>query len=105
VRRDLAKRFGVDAFLIAAVADADRQSTGSVGYGSANGFGKFVWGMFGAANIERSSGNVQIAIIRADDGKVLMRGTGFAESQTRSLNRVLANIAADILENAFWVQR
>lgn len=103
IRRDLAKQFGADAFVIAAVGDVQRQVAGSVGSGNATSAGRFVWGMFTAANIERSSGNVQIAIVRAEDGKVLMRGTGYGESTVRGLNGVLSSLAADMFERGFFI--
>lgn len=103
LRREVAKRVQADAFLLASVDHADREKTGSVGSGTALGIANFVTGLFGATPIERSTGNIQIVIIRAEDGKVLMRGSGFAESEVRSLRGVLSRISSEIFERAFYV--
>lgn len=92
-RRQLAAKLGVDAFVVAAVDAAETENAGTVGV--------FIGTVFTAVPSERNSGSVQLAIIAADTGKVLMEGSGHGQSELRSKKGVIGKTFAEIVDRAF----
>lgn len=61
----------------------------------------FVGNTFTAVPSKKSSGSVQLAIVSAATGKVLMQGTGFGESSARPKRGVIGKTFNEILNRTF----
>ena len=92
-RHALADRLQVDAFIAAAVDSAGTENAGSVGV--------FIGAIFTAVPTDRNTGSVQLAIVSAETGRVLMEGTGYGQSELRSKKGVIGKTFAEIVDRAF----
>lgn len=95
-RKQLAQKLNVDAFIVAAVDAWGTENAGTVGV--------FVAGIFTAVPSDRNTGSVQLAIIAADSGKVLMQGAGHGQSELRSKRGVIGKTFDRILAQVFTPQ-
>lgn len=91
----LAKSLECDAFLIPIVKSSEVESEGAVG-----GLMPYT-GSFYALSMEVARGGVELAIVRARDGKVLLQGVASGYSDMRSERGVIGKIFSDILDQAF----
>lgn len=92
-RQMLADKLGADSFLVVTVGSADTAAAG----GTAIPIG----GVIVLAPSKLARGTVEIRIVGARDGKLLMRGNGAGSSRARAETGVLAKTIARILERAF----
>lgn len=92
-RKALAEKLGVDAFIAAAVDAVGTQNAGAVGV--------LIGGIFTAIPSDKNTGSVQLVIISADNGKLLMRGIGHGESELRSKRGVVGSTFDRILDQVF----
>ena len=92
-RAALAEELKIDAFLIPVVGHSGSESAGAVG----------VW--TGTTVIMTDSsiakGSAELHLVRASDGKALMRGSGFGESEFRSGKGVVRKVFRQILSKTF----
>ena len=92
-RTTLAAELKVDAFLIPVVGHSGSESEGAVG----------VW--TGTTVIMTDSsvakGSAELHLVRASDGKALMRGSGFGKSEFRSGKGVVRKVFRQILSKTF----
>jgi hypothetical protein len=92
-RTALADALKVDAFLVPVVGHSGTESQGAVG----------IW--TGTTVIMTDSsvskGSVELHLLRASDGKALLRGSGFGESEFRSGKGVVRKVFRQILREAF----
>ena len=92
-RRVLAQKVGADAFLAASVDAAGTENAGSVGV--------IIAGVFTAIPSERNTGSVQLAIVSAESGKLLMQGYGHGQSELRTKRGVIGKTFDNILDKVF----
>lgn len=95
-RARLAEKLDVDAFIVAVVDAAATENSGTVGL--------FAAGIFTAIPSERNTGSVQLAIVSATSGKVLMQGSGHGQSELRSKRGVIGKTFDRILDQVFTPQ-
>lgn len=107
----LGEKLGADAFILSVVGSVNTKVTGAVSTGgsgatgtSAGGFwSSFATGFGATIPTERNTGSVQISIVTTQ-GRVLMKGQGFGESDLRSLKGVVGTIYDQIFNRAFSAQ-
>lgn len=107
----LADKIGADAFILPIVGSVSTRSVGSVSTGGASAttapaggyWATFASGFGASVARERNTGFVQISII-TKEGRVLMKGQGFGESNLRSLKGVVGKIYDQVFDRAFTSQ-
>jgi len=89
----LAEHLHVDSFLIPLVGHASEESAGSIS----------LWSGYSMTTIDDTvaKGRVELLVVGGTDGKVLLRGTGFGESDLRSQKGVIRKIFRQVLIKAF----
>lgn len=92
-RQALAQKLGVEAFVVASVDSVATES------GAATGV--FIGNIFTAVPSKKNSGCVQLAIVSAETGKVLMEGSAFGESSARPKRGVVGKSFNLILDRTF----
>lgn len=92
-RLAVAQKLKVKAYLVVMIAHTDREETEN--YNIWVGDKWFLW------EDSRNRGSVDVLLITADGGKLIMRGTGHGSSEFRSQKGVLMKIIGEILEKAF----
>lgn len=92
-RQLLAQKLGVEAFVVAVVDSVTTEISGTTGI--------FIGNIFTASRSKRNSGSVQLAIVSAETGKVLMEGSGFGESSARPKRGVVGKSFNLILDRTF----
>jgi hypothetical protein len=89
----LAEKLGVEAFVVAAVDSIATETSGATGV--------MVGTVFVAGAQKKSSGSVQMSIVSASTGKVLMEASGFGESSARPKKGVVGKAFNLILDRTF----
>ncbi len=91
-RAILADKLGADSFAVSIIQHAGTKSSGAVGF----------WTGYSVSMIESevAKGTVQLLIVKASSGEVLMKGIGHGESSLRTGKGVVFNIFRRIIDKA-----
>ncbi len=92
-RAALAERLGADAFLLVVVGHSGSEAEG-VGSGVVTG------NVVTMSGFAIAKGGVEIAILSAKDGKLLLKGTGFGETDWKTEKGVLSKVLEKLFERA-----
>jgi hypothetical protein len=93
-RAALAKKLGADAFLIVVVGNSSAEPEG-VGTGVWSG------GVMTMSSFAVAKGEVELLIVSAQDGKTLLSGRGFGETDWRTEKGVLSKALDKLFHEAF----
>ena len=88
-RRDLAATLDVDSFLVPVIVQATNESSGATGFWSGSSF----WVTDSPVQV----GSVQLALVRASDGRPILKGSGYGQSEWRTRKGVVSRVFHDIL--------
>jgi hypothetical protein len=92
-RRQVAESLGVDGFLQVIVHGSSKETSGSVGV--------LIGTIVTMVPSDVSKGGVEVRVISADEGKLLLRGEAHGSSEFRSPKGVLGKMIGDILRRGY----
>lgn len=93
-RAPLARKVGADSLLVILVGHSDTVTKGHTLYSTGN----FMWA---SAPARYAKGGLEVSLVSAETGKVLMKGKGFGETGMRKQKGVLRKIFQKIIKEAF----